>query len=332
VKPVRLLPIVICATLALLIFKGIGLVTTGHYVLAGTTITKASEGAAPAAEAAPAAAVPADATMTDTSPTLTDSSPTLPTAPSGAADATAHDAAPPPANSVSAADTAAPVSAAPAAPGAPASGKTAAAANCAAPAPKPGAAPAADAGSTSVLPAGCPTPADAVATEEDAMGNKVPLANPNGASLTQNALLDRLGQRRAELDTREKELNMRAALVDAAEKRIEERTAALKTLQDQVSASNEQKKTTDDGQFAGIVSMYETMKPADAAAIFNNLDMTVLSRVAKMMNPRKMAPIMAKMSAARAQELTVKLASDDAAPATPAPQGNLASLPQIIGQ
>ena len=27
------------------------------------------------------------------------------------------------------------------------------------------------------------------------------------------------------------------------------------------------------GQFAGIVAMYETMKPKDAANIFNNLDM-----------------------------------------------------------
>ena len=49
------------------------------------------------------------------------------------------------------------------------------------------------------------------------------------------------------------------------------------------------------GQFAGIVAMYETMKPKDAANIFNELDMEVLLRVAKTMSPRKMAPILAEM-------------------------------------
>ena len=44
VKSVRLLPIVILAAVALLVFKGIGLVTNGGYVLLGTTTVEAAGG------------------------------------------------------------------------------------------------------------------------------------------------------------------------------------------------------------------------------------------------------------------------------------------------
>jgi flagellar motility protein MotE (MotC chaperone) len=74
------------------------------------------------------------------------------------------------------------------------------------------------------------------------------------------------------------------------------------------------------------------MKPKDAASIFDELDMEVLLRVAKMMTPRKMAPIMAAMSTARAQELTVRMATDTTEPAEQMSVDDLAALPQIVGQ
>lgn len=47
-KSVRLLPIVIAATLALLVLKGIGLMTNGSYVLTGTTVAQAQSQPEPA--------------------------------------------------------------------------------------------------------------------------------------------------------------------------------------------------------------------------------------------------------------------------------------------
>jgi flagellar motility protein MotE (MotC chaperone) len=74
------------------------------------------------------------------------------------------------------------------------------------------------------------------------------------------------------------------------------------------------------------------MKPKDAAKIFNNLDMNVLLRVAKTMSPRKMAPILAEMDAARAQELTVQMANLADRPPTEMTPDDFAALPQIVGQ
>lgn len=154
----------------------------------------------------------------------------------------------------------------------------------------------------------------------------------SGIADTDQALLERLAARRAELESYEQELAMRASLVTAAEQRIEQRQETLQSIEAQIASLVEQRKEMEAGQFGAIVAMYETMKPKDAANIFNALDIEVLLRVAKMMSPRKMAPILAEMDTARAQDLTVRLASNSVDPLETMTPDALASLPQIVGQ
>ena len=167
---------------------------------------------------------------------------------------------------------------------------------------------------------------------KDGAGNKVPLATADGQAESENAVLERLSARREELDLRETELEMRMALVEAAEKRIEERTSVLEALEARINAMVDEKRTLEEAQFVGVVAMYETMKPKDAAAIFDELEMPVLLRVARAINPRKMAPIMAKMNPIIAKELTAGLAVDQVEPTIEMTGEDLAALPQIIGQ
>jgi flagellar motility protein MotE (MotC chaperone) len=179
----------------------------------------------------------------------------------------------------------------------------------------------------------CLESGDAIPVAIDGKGGAVHLIDGNGGTaLSEQQLLERLAERRTALEKYEQDLALRASIVDAAEKRIEERAATLEALEAQISALVDQRTEMESGQFAGIVAMYETMKPKDAALIFNNLDMDVLLRVAKTMSPRKMAPILAEMDRARAQELTVKMASLADRPAAEMTADNLAALPQIVGQ
>jgi flagellar motility protein MotE (MotC chaperone) len=180
--------------------------------------------------------------------------------------------------------------------------------------------------------ADCLPSGDAVPMQIDGHGGTKPLVATDGASLTEQQLLERLAARRTELEQYEQDLALRASIVDAAEQRIAERSATLEALEAQISALVDQRTEMESGQFAGIVAMYETMKPKDAATIFNNLDMNVLLRVAKAMSARKMAPILAEMDTARAQELTVKMADLADQPATEMTPEDLAALPQIVGQ
>jgi len=348
VKRVRLLPIVVCAASALFVFKTVGIVTNGGYVLSGVTATEASSAPAKAEGAAPASAdgtiaIPPEPTMTDDSPTIADPAPTL----GGAADDAGGHGAPAKKEAASGGHGAA-AEAAPADHGA-AEGAEAHAAepNATAPdcpveiaAPTDGApaegkaAPAAHGAEAEGGGIECLTLKDAEAVQENGKGGLTPLAG-EGALATQKALLARLSERRTELESLQTELDMRSALVDAAEKRLEERAATVAAMEAQIGALVAEKKSMEDAQLKSIIGMYETMKPKEAASVFNTLDMEVLLKVARSMNPRKMAPIMAKMDTKRAEELTVRLAAIQPEPtvaeATPTGQ-DISALPQIVGQ
>lgn len=318
---VRLLPIVIFAAIALLVFKSVGLVTQGGYVLTGVTSVQASGGGG----GAPATDAVADGgpTMEDSNPTLTDPSPTMP-APKDAAAAGDHGAAPA-AEQGGHGD-------APATEAATGEQGATKAADAKVVCPDP-----AKAGDHSTpaepLPPECAPDAEGVPMAVDkATGQMVPLSDLAAQQSSEQAVIDRLSERRTELDDREKELAMRLALIEAAEKRVAERQAALEALQSQVNALVDQKKAEDDAQFKGLVSMYENMKPKEAARIFNELDMRVLVRLAKAMNARKMAPIMASMDTKRAQQLSAELAASGAQGEPSVAPEDLSALPQIVGQ
>ena len=57
------------------------------------------------------------------------------------------------------------------------------------------------------------------------------------------------------------------------------------------------------------MKLYESMKPRDAATIFNDLDMKVLLGVVDRMKDAKAAPVLAAMQPDKARELTTKLAA-----------------------
>lgn len=325
-KQVRLLPVVIFAALALLVFKGIGLVTNGGYVLTGTVAVAAEDSAAAPAND-PTVDTPSEAVMTDANPTMDDPQPTIATKAEGVP---AHEAS----SDVSASH----------GEGVPASGEASSAAEPkhAAACPETPYAPpdTGHATSTEAKATDCPPPKMAVNEHGDALpllrdktGNIVPLDKEEGDK-SEQALLQKLGDRRAELDKREADLAMRESLVAAAEKKLDAKTKELADLQAQVAALVDQKQASEAANFKAIVSMYENMKPRDAAKIFDTLDINVLIKVAQAMNPRKMSPILGAMSSIPAQALTTALATigntDTVATANPGGQ-NLAKLPQIVG-
>lgn len=173
---------------------------------------------------------------------------------------------------------------------------------------------------------------DAVPVTENTVGDKIAIGSTDGIAETERAVLERLGERRTELDILAGDLDTRMALVEAAERRLAERIANLEAIEARISALVDERKAIDDTQFANLIGMYENMKPADAAAIFDELAVDVLVRVARGMSPRKLSPVMAKMTRARAQELTLRLAAVEPEPMLDAPIDELANLPQIVGQ
>jgi flagellar motility protein MotE (MotC chaperone) len=140
----------------------------------------------------------------------------------------------------------------------------------------------------------------------------------SGASSAEVDVLTSLTRRRAELDARERALNMRENVLVAGEGRVDQKIAALKTLQTQIQSLLSQRDAAQDKQIASLVKTYAAMKPKDAARIFDTLADEVLLPVAKGLKSDVLAPVMAAMNPEAAQRLTVKLAALLKLPETPA--------------
>ncbi len=145
----------------------------------------------------------------------------------------------------------------------------------------------------------------------------------------ERAVLERLQERRIELDSRNRDIDMRESLLKAAEQRVEAKVAELKAVEARVNAAMGARDTQDSQRFKSIVSMYENMKAKDAARIFDRLDIAILVDVATAMNTRRMSEILAQMTPESAEKLTVALANRASAPA-PAPGQD--QLPKIEGR
>jgi len=156
------------------------------------------------------------------------------------------------------------------------------------------------------------------AQQAAAGSGSAPQTDPLMMSDEEINLLQALGDRRRELDRRERQIAEREALLAAAERRLEEKVASLQKLQETIQASLKQRDGEDTAQIDSLVKIYESMKPKDAARIFDQLAMGVLMPVVERMKERKTAPILAKMTPAKAREVTAELARRrDAKKATP---------------
>jgi flagellar motility protein MotE (MotC chaperone) len=120
-------------------------------------------------------------------------------------------------------------------------------------------------------------------------------------------LLQQLAERRDRVEKREQEIEVRAAILKAAETRIDKKVEEMKNLQATIerllAAYDEQQEK----KVASLVKIYESMKPKEAAKIFEELEMDVLLMVVERINSRRLAPILASMNPQKAREVTVEL-------------------------
>ena len=147
-------------------------------------------------------------------------------------------------------------------------------------------------------------------------------------SASERAVLERLQSRRQELEARAREIDIRESLLKAAEKKVESRVEELKGVESRISTATEQKTEADAARFKGIITMYENMKPKDAAKVFDRLEMGVLYQIASQIAPRKMSDILGLMQPEAAERLTTEMARR----AAPDQASAAAELPKIEGK
>jgi flagellar motility protein MotE (MotC chaperone) len=181
-------------------------------------------------------------------------------------------------------------------------------------------------GSSHGADAAAPAPAKAARPPD---GRVVELDAKPAASPSERAILERLSQRRQELDQRGREIELRESLLKAAEKKFEDHANELRDLEANAGGALAKKEEAEALRLKNLVTMYENMKAKDAARIFDRLEMRILVEVASAINPRRMSDILGQMSPEAAERLTVELANR--ATAMGDRGADVSNLPKIEG-
>lgn len=174
----------------------------------------------------------------------------------------------------------------------------------------------------------------------DPGGTVIPTEPPQPTPVGERAVLERLQERREELDARARQLEMRENLLKQAEGRLDAKLTTLKGLEEKSQTDGAGREKAEINRLKTLASMYENMKPKDAARIFDRLELKILVDVTNQINPRKMSDILGQMSSEAAERLTVELArrsmSDHSGGAMqadlPKIEGQSGDRPQINGQ
>ena len=136
----------------------------------------------------------------------------------------------------------------------------------------------------------------------------MPVPEPDPVSIAERAVLESLRERRGQLERREQALAAREAVLAAAESRLKSRLDEMAALQARLEKLEQSRNEREEAGWRGLVKTYETMRPRDAAAVFDELDMPVLVRIVDRMREAKAAQVLGAMRPDRARLLTAELA------------------------
>ena len=146
------------------------------------------------------------------------------------------------------------------------------------------------------------------------------LAKDAGLSPAELQVIQALGTRRGELDSREQGLDTQLALIQAAEQKVDARIATMNSLKGDIQGLLGQLDDKQQAEVDRLVKVYEAMKPADSAARFVLLTDEVRLPIAAKMKERALSAMIAKMSPPEAKRLTESLAARYIAQAAAAKQ------------
>jgi flagellar motility protein MotE (MotC chaperone) len=130
------------------------------------------------------------------------------------------------------------------------------------------------------------------------------------------ALATALTAREAAVAAGEAELNDRTAAIALAQTAIEQRLAELQMAEEKLSATLAIADQAAERDLARLTSVYETMKPKDAAALFETMAPPFAAGFLGRMQPQAAAAVMSGLKPETAYQISLVLAGRNAAAPT----------------
>lgn len=121
-----------------------------------------------------------------------------------------------------------------------------------------------------------------------------------------------LGEREQRLADRQTEIEERMALLTEAESAMRETMAELEAAEAELDATLSVASTAAEDDLARLTTVYETMKPKEAAALFSQMDPQFAAGFLGRMRPDAAAAVMAGLDPQAAYTISVVLAARNA--------------------
>ncbi|PWC92012.1 flagellar motor switch protein [Azospirillum sp. TSO5] len=170
-----------------------------------------------------------------------------------------------------------------------------------------------------------PAPAPAplpVSTPVAEVPPPVALAPPNCTDPLLRAAID---EQKADSAGRQNRLREAEAVLAATEARVGTQIQRLNGVKREVEALMTQRSTLQQEDLKRMVSIYEAMKPRDAARILTDMETDIVVDVLDRIAERRAAPILAEMADAKAREVTRLILQRRALP------GDRKAAPAVVG-
>lgn len=170
-----------------------------------------------------------------------------------------------------------------------------------------------------------PAPAQAslpVSTPVAEVPPPVTLAPPNCTDPLLRAAID---EQKADSAGRQNRLREAEAVLAATEARVGTQIQRLNGVKREVEALMTQRSTLQQEDLKRMVSIYEAMKPRDAARILTDMETDIVVDVLDRIAERRAAPILAEMADAKAREVTRLILQRRALP------GDRKAAPAVVG-
>lgn len=148
---------------------------------------------------------------------------------------------------------------------------------------------------------------DRILEQSDSASASAPAAGITpGKTFTQSeiAILQELAERREALDLRSKEIDKKAVQLKVTEEEISKKLAQLQNYEKKLRDLMREYTAKEKEKINALVKVYSTMKPKDAARIFNTLDLEITTALVREMKPSTSSAIISQMDAAKAKEIT----------------------------
>lgn len=140
-----------------------------------------------------------------------------------------------------------------------------------------------------------------------ALGQDVPEVLPTETAEScesSDALFLAIDRERDLIRVQQQELDRDLERLDLVREAVRQETERLSALRDEVSAILDQLVASEEAEVGRLITVYEGMKPEEAARLLDGLDMSITMVIFSGMSERKAAPILARMNPVRAQAIS----------------------------